>query len=97
MAVCWRTSLATSDSTYSRSWALVIHCGMRMTMRPSTMRADTDLRRLDDRTTSTSMPATRSASVVAGARRVGTRPASTGSHSSSDHSVSTSAEPTDAV
>ena len=37
-------------STYSASCAFVIHCGMRTTMRPSTIRADTDLRRLDDRT-----------------------------------------------
>ena len=88
MAVCWRTSLATIASTYSASCALVIHCGIRTTMRPSTTRADTDLRRLAERMTSTSIPATLAA-VGSGRARVGAAAGSPCSHSSVDHKVST--------
>ena len=92
MAVCCRTSLATIESTYSASCALVIHCGIRTTIRPSTMRADTDLRRFDERMTSTSIVATLDAvgsGGATGSASVGAVAGTPCSHSSVDHKVST--------
>ena len=69
--------------------ALILAAAIYVSSSAVTVKGLIDFRRLAERTTSTSMPATRSASVVAGARSVGTRPSSAGSHSSADHSVST--------